>query len=90
MDPAKAQSNRRKHGISFMIAQHVFSDPDAASRAANAADRPLDSWAAFSCCWLSTPVQNEGDDEIIRIISARRADRKEKKRYEKERQKNYR
>jgi uncharacterized DUF497 family protein len=34
-------------------------------------------------------VQNDGPDEVIRIISARRADRKERKRYEKERQKNY-
>ena len=34
-------------------------------------------------------VENDGQDEIIRIISARRADRKERKRYEKERQKNY-
>jgi uncharacterized DUF497 family protein len=34
-------------------------------------------------------VHHEGQDEVIRIISARRADRKERKRYEKERQKNY-
>jgi uncharacterized DUF497 family protein len=34
-------------------------------------------------------VRNDGPDEIIRIISARRADRKERKRYEKERQTNY-
>jgi uncharacterized DUF497 family protein len=34
-------------------------------------------------------VENDGPEEIIRIISARRADRKERIRYEKERQKNY-
>lgn len=33
-------------------------------------------------------VQGEDGDEIIRIISARRCNRKEKVRYEKERQKN--
>jgi uncharacterized DUF497 family protein len=31
----------------------------------------------------------EEEDEVIRIISARKADRKERKRYEKERQANY-
>jgi uncharacterized DUF497 family protein len=34
-------------------------------------------------------VQNDGQDEVVRIISARRADSKERKRYEKERQKNH-
>ena len=29
--PEKARSNLRKHGISFAIAQHVFSDLDALS-----------------------------------------------------------
>lgn len=28
-DPAKSRANKRKHGISFDIARHVFDDPDA-------------------------------------------------------------
>ena len=42
-DPEKARSNLRKHGISFAIAQHVFSDPDAFSEG----DRMEGIWGKF-------------------------------------------
>jgi uncharacterized protein (DUF4415 family) len=32
LDPAKAEANRRKHGLSFELAQRVFDDPLALSR----------------------------------------------------------
>jgi uncharacterized DUF497 family protein len=88
-DPAKALSNEQKHGISFAIAQHVFDDPAALSeqdRIEGADGRLSVSLTASSCCWSP---QNDGQDEVVRIISARRADSKERKRYEKERQKNH-
>jgi uncharacterized DUF497 family protein len=93
-DTAKAQSNRRKHGISFAIARHVFSDPDALSEQdrIEGGERRWQTLGLVDGVLLLLvvhTVENDGHDEIIRIISARRADRKERKRYEKQRQKNY-
>src|ERR1039457_5156088 len=93
-DPAKARSNRRKHGISFAIAQHACSDPDALSEQdrIEGGERRWQTLGHVDGVLLLLvvhTVQNDGYDEIIRILSARRSDRKERKRYEKERQKNY-
>ena len=93
-DPEKARSNLRKHGISFAIAQHVFSDPDALSEG-DRIEGGERRWQTLGLAdgvlllLVAHTVENDGQDEIIRVISARRADRKERKRYEKERQKNY-
>ena len=93
-DPAKAWSNHRKHGISFEIAGRVFEDPDAFSEQ-DRIERGELRWqtlglvAGVLLLLVAHTVQYDGQDEVIRIISARRADRKERKRYEKERQKNY-
>jgi len=93
-DPAKASSNHRKHGISFAIAQHVFGDPDAFSEQ-DRIERGELRWqtlglvAGVLLLLVAHTVQYDGQDEVIRIISARRAATKESKRYEKERQKNY-
>ncbi len=93
-DRVKARANQRKHGISFEIAQHVFDDPDALvdhDRIESGERR----WQTLGMVGGSllllvahTVRFEDGEDEVIRIISARRADRKEKRRYEKERQKN--
>jgi uncharacterized protein len=93
-DPAKARSNQRKHGISFELAQHAFSDPDAfwaPDRVQGGEERwqTLGLVGRVLLLFVAHTVRNDGPDEIIRIISARRADRKERKRYEKERQTNY-
>jgi len=93
-DPEKARSNQRKHGISFAIAQHVFSDPDALSDGdrLEGGERRWQTLGRIDGVLLllvAHTVENDGPEEIIRIISARRADRKERIRYEKERQKNY-
>ncbi|SRR5258708_5428630 len=93
-DPAKERSNQRKHGISFAIAQHVFGDLHAFSEQdrIEGGERRWQTLGLVGGVLLLLvvhTVQNDGDDEIIRLISARRADRKERKRYEKERQKNY-
>jgi len=93
-DPEKARSNQRKHGISFAIAQDVFSDPDGLSEK-DRLEGGERRWQTLGLAGgvllllVAHTVENDGQDEIIRIISARRADRKERKRYEKERQKNY-
>ena len=91
-DPAKARANERKHGISFEIAAHVFEDPDALVEQ-DRIERGERRWQTLGLVEgillllvaHTVRLEDEGD-EIIRIISARRADGKERSRYEKERQ----
>ena len=92
-DPEKANSNRRKHGISFEIAQNVFDDPDALSEQdrIEAGER---RWKTIGLVdgvlslLVAYTVRCGDEGETIRIISARRCDGKERKRYEKVRQRN--
>lgn len=87
-DPAKAAANVVKHGISFELAAQVFSDPFALS----VQDRTEDGeyrWQTLGMVngWVLLLVAHTIRDEIdgtelIRIISARRATRAERKRYE--------
>jgi uncharacterized DUF497 family protein len=86
-DEAKAESNRRKHSIDFEDAIEVFYDP----RAVVEHDRVVDGelrWQAIGMVggvvvlMVAHTVEERSQDEVIRIISARRADRKERKRYE--------
>lgn len=88
-DPTKAASNLRKHGVSFPTAVRVFSDPYALveqDRIENGEER----WQTIGVVdgivmlLVAHTVREQDDVEVIRIISARRADRKERRRYEKE------
>lgn len=92
-DEAKNLSNQRKHGVSFEDASEVFRDPLFVSLK----DRIEDGeqrWRTFGevegCLLLMvahTVIEtNEHDEsvEMMRIISARRATRKERQRYEDE------
>src|ERR1700726_4524381 len=95
-DSAKEQANRRKHRISFEIARHVFEDADALVEQDRIEDGEV-RWQTIgmidgALLLLVAHTVAAGDDEpdeTIRIISARRASRRERRRYEKERQKNY-
>ena len=95
-DPLKAQANVRKHRISFEMASHVFSDPDAVVNhdRIEGGERRWQTLGMVSGVLLvlvAHSVEFEEDDtEVVRIISARRADRKEKQRYEKTREENRR
>lgn len=85
-DNAKAESNFRKHGIRFEVAALVFDDPLAASsldRIENGEERWQTVGLVGACLLLlvAHTVRVEGV-EIIRIVSARRADPKERKHYE--------
>lgn len=86
-DPAKAASNVQKHGITFEDASRVFLDPHHVSE--------IESFVEGEERWQTVGTTNgivvvlvilttsELDDiELIRIISARRADRKERRNYE--------
>jgi len=85
-DEAKAESNLRKHGIDFDDAIEVFYDPHAVCEQ----DRVVDGevrWQTIgmagdvlSCKWR-TRLRSRTSTKLIRIISARRATRKERRRY---------
>jgi len=88
-DPAKAASNLRKHGVSFPTAPRVFSDPYALveqDRIENGEER----WQTIGIVdgvvmlLVAHTVRQQNGIEVIRIISARRADRRERRRYEEE------
>ena|SRR5437764_6850100 len=80
-DSAKDRSNQRKHGISFTIAQHVFDDPDALSEQdrIEGGERRWQTLGLVDGLLLllvAHTLHNDGENEVIRIISARRADRR--------------
>jgi uncharacterized DUF497 family protein len=87
-DPTKAQSNFRKHGVSFELATHVFTDPFAMveqDRIENGEYRWRTLGMAGGCLLLlvaHTVLDGENGIEVIRIISARRAEPRERKGYE--------
>jgi len=86
-DTNKAKSNLIKHGIRFEEAVLVFDDPYHLSlqdRHENGEFR----WETIGLVhgliviMVAHTVRFESGDEVIRIISARKADRKERSRYE--------
>jgi hypothetical protein len=88
-DQAKAETNRKKHGVSFETAARVFTDPFALveqDRIEGGEYRWKTLGMIEGCLLLlvAHTVKDEGETEIIRIISARRANRKERRRYEQE------
>lgn len=92
-DETKNLSNRRKHAVSFEEACQVFRDPLCVSvqdRIEGGEPRwqTLGMVEGLLLLTVAHAVREELDDgtliEVIRIISARRATRKERRRYEDE------
>lgn len=87
-DSAKAQSNSHKHGVAFDDAIAVFTDPFALMsqdriEGGELRWQTLGSVGGYLVLLVAHTVGEDGEGiEIIRIISARAADRKEKKHYE--------
>jgi len=87
-DDHKAELNYRKHGIRFEEAARVFDDPFAVSeqdRIENGEQRWQTIGMTESCLLLlvaHTVCFEEEGIEVIRIISARRVNRKERRHYE--------
>lgn len=86
-DADKAISNRQKHGVSFETSIRAFADPNALFEQ----DRTVDGeqrWQTTGMVddkllLLVAHTWTEKDDvEAIRIISAREANRRERRRYE--------
>ncbi|HAV2275929.1 TPA: BrnT family toxin [Serratia marcescens] len=87
----KNHSNQRKHRVSFEIAQRVFLDPNhlaVLERSEGGEERWQTIGMVGSCLLLlvaHTTIETdvEGDTvETVRIISARKADAKERGKYE--------
>lgn len=89
-DEAKNLSNQRKHGLSFEQAAGVFRDPLQVSvqdRIENGEER----WQTFGLVGgvllvmvAHTLRQQNQAETVLRMISARRADRRERRFYEDE------
>ncbi|HZE96099.1 MAG TPA: BrnT family toxin [Planctomycetota bacterium] len=86
-DPGKSRSNLKKHRVSFEEARTVFfdegalvaSDPDHSA----GEDRFLIVGFSVRLRVLLVCFYERGEGDVIRIISARRATRKEQRRYRK-------
>lgn len=92
-DPAKAAINLRKHAVSFDIAMRVFADPFALTEAVRIEGgeqrwQTLGIVEGYLLLVVAHTIRDDDEDgqpiEIIRIISARTADRKERRRYDQE------
>ena len=74
-DPVKAVRNQRKHGVDFEVTKDVFepddSDPDEVR------------WCASGLAGgkVLFVVFTERDDDVTRIISARKANKREERAY---------
>ena len=86
-DEDKDSSNYRKHRISFATATRVFDDPDYMTEQ----DREVDGeerWQMIgrvgdvTMLMVAHTVSDEEGDVVFRIISARRATVRERRRYE--------
>lgn len=82
-DDNKNRSNIDKHGIDFADAVDIFNHPFLTAMDERE-DYGEDRWIAVG--WIHTllgvVVYTERHDDVIRIISARKATRQERKRYE--------
>jgi uncharacterized DUF497 family protein len=86
-DPRKAQANADKHGVTFDEAVSVFLDsdaldgPDVEHSSAEARFRRLGMSADRRVLMVAYTVRRSADAETIRLISARRASRRERAAY---------
>jgi len=86
-DENKNKTNLKKHGLSFEVAQWVFDDPLHISRQdrhTNGEERwqTLGNIGGLSIILVAHTVDDNKGNEIIRIISARKATKHERKHYE--------
>lgn len=86
-DPEKARANVGKHGLSFEFASRVFDDPLHLS-VQDRHEAGEERWFTvglvdgIAVVAVAHTVREKDDETVIRIISARRATRHERERYE--------
>jgi len=87
-DEEKSISNLQKHGVSFEEAKEVFEDPFHISKLDHRFDYFEERWITLGSTKkdkilvVANMFFDENGEEIIRIISARKANQKERKFYE--------
>jgi uncharacterized DUF497 family protein len=86
-DEAKNRANARKHGVSFATAALVFDDPMHVS-VFDGHDHGEERWKTLGLVGtvvillvVHTHLERDGED-VIRIISARKATKRERRHYE--------
>ncbi len=85
-DVRKAEANLRKHKVSFELAAQIFDDPfvlefEEGNDHGEARFRAIgQSFGQF--IFVSYTSFEEGGDEVVRIISARKATHKERRAYQ--------
>lgn len=81
-DPRKAQINKRKHDVSFEEAAECFADSLAMVLTDRVHPDRLTLIGQSQACRLIFTIYAEKDADVIRIISARKATRAERRKYE--------
>jgi len=88
-DPAKAKTNRRKHGVSFEHAAGLFLDPAAISEPDDEHGEAEERWVTIGrdsrgriLVIVHTFRESSARGRRIRIISARKATKREVRQYE--------
>ncbi|ARE80324.1 BrnT family toxin [Campylobacter helveticus] len=88
-DEEKNKTNQIKYGISFDVAREIFDDPFTLSFLDERFNYLEERWISIGqskndkIIVVAHLFYNEKGEEIIRIISARKATQKERKAYEK-------
>lgn len=87
-DPAKAEANRKKHKVTFEQARDAFKDVNALDAIDDKDNYGEDRYnltgmvdGRLLVVTYTQLMDDASGDEIIRIISARKAERREAKRY---------
>ena len=83
-DPQKAASNKRKHGVSFHEAVTCFADPSALLLEDEVHPERLVLIGVSEKSRVLYTVFAELTDDVVRIITARKATTHERRRYEEE------
>ena len=83
-DPDKSRRNKVKHGVDFIEAQVIWLDPlalDVPARTVNGESRRAAIGRIGDRVWVATYTERGTDGQTIRLISTRRARRKETRAY---------
>jgi uncharacterized DUF497 family protein len=86
-DPAKAEANLAAHGVSFTEAVTIFEDDFALTRddPASAGEQRFVTLGMSSVAHLLVGVSTSREPDVLRIIAAWRANRRQRVRYEQDR-----
>ncbi|MEI9968440.1 MAG: BrnT family toxin [Terracidiphilus sp.] len=85
-DPVKARRNKKKHGVDFEEAATVFRDPLLLILPDPEHSGEEERWVALgkSVSQLLLVVVHTEDERTVRIVSARKAEPRERRQYERE------